>query len=191
MATSIGAGSRLRVGAGSWLHWSTRFWFFLKSTAPTMNSAHISLLLENLHSPDELVRDRATQALWQLWFEQKGLIGLRRLRQAQTLIEAGDFGRAEVAFETLLEDEPDFAEAWNRRAVMYFIQRDFPRAIGDCRMAVKLVPYHFGAWHGLGLCYLSLEQYREAIAAFTRALEIQPYSVENKRLLLECNLQMQ
>ena len=38
----------------------------------------------------------------------------------------------------------------------------------------------------MGLCYVALEEYSAAIQAFRKALEIQPYALENQRLILEC-----
>ncbi|MBC6421507.1 MAG: tetratricopeptide repeat protein [Hormoscilla sp. SP5CHS1] len=53
-----------------------------------------------------------------------------------------------------------------------------------CQRARKIAlnPVHFGALHGLGLCHAALGEDRQAIGAFRRALEIQPY--ENQRLIL-------
>jgi Tfp pilus assembly protein PilF len=38
----------------------------------------------------------------------------------------------------------------------------------------------------MGLCHLKMSEYRQASQAFRQALEIQPYSVENQRMILEC-----
>ena len=51
---------------------------------------------------------------------------------------------------------------------------------------IQLIPYHFGALHGLGLCLLALGNYQDAIAAFRQALEVQPYALINQKLILEC-----
>jgi tetratricopeptide (TPR) repeat protein len=42
----------------------------------------------------------------------------------------------------------------------------------------------------LGLCWAGLGDYSAAITALRQALEIQPYSIENQRLLLECTAQL-
>lgn len=57
-------------------------------------------------------------------------------------------------------------------------------------MVIELNPIHFGAIHGLGLCHAALGDYSAAIAAFRRALEIQPYALENQRLILECTARL-
>ncbi|MBW4418606.1 MAG: tetratricopeptide repeat protein [Myxacorys californica WJT36-NPBG1] len=152
--------------------------------------AELSPLLESLKNPDEAVRADATQALWQMWFGQKGAAGLQTLQRSQILLEAGEAAQAEALLSEVIEQMPDFAEAWNRRAVLYFVQGDYRKAISDCRQAIALVPVHFGALHGLGLSLASIGEYREAIQAFRRALEIQPYAIENQKLIFECTAKL-
>jgi tetratricopeptide (TPR) repeat protein len=155
-----------------------------------MSESEISSLLEDLKKPDESVRDRATQELWRIWFEQKGVLGLEMIRRAQLALEAENFSEAEAILTALIESQPDFAEAWNRRAVLYYLQGQYRKAIVDCETVIRLNPVHFGALHGLGLCHAALGNYKTAIQMFHQALEIQPYSVANQRLVLECTARL-
>ena len=155
-----------------------------------MHEPSIAPLLEDLKSADESVRERATQALWRIWFEQKGMLGLELIRRAQKLLETDHSAEAEATLTALVHSQPDFAEAWNRRAVLYYTQGHYHQAIADCETAIRLNPVHFGALHGLGLCYAALGYYPAAIEAFRRAIAIQPFAVANQRLLLECTLRL-
>ncbi len=155
-----------------------------------MDQPPIDALLQDLHHPESEVRDRATQQLWQRWFQQKGMVGLRLLQQAEMLLEAGELTQAETLLTQVTTDLPDFAEAWNRRAVLYFTMGRYRKAIADCQQVIQLNPVHFGALHGLGLCHAALGEYSAAIGAFRRALEIQPYALENQRLILECTARL-
>lgn len=150
----------------------------------------VSQALVNLKHPDEAVREEATQQLWQTWFYQKGLMGLERLKRSQAALDAGNLTEAEQHLTALIDEQPDFTEAWNRRAVLYYMQQDYRKAIADCEQVIEQVPFHFGALHGLGLCHAALGEYRAAIAAFQRALDIQPYAVVNQRLILECTARL-
>lgn len=155
-----------------------------------MDKSSINALLEALKNPAEAVRQRATEELWRIWFQQKGVVGFELLQRSQLMLEAGEIAQAEELLTELIATQPDFAEAWNRRAVLYFTQGRYPEAIADCEMVIKLNPIHFGALHGLGLCLGALGDYRAAIQAFRRALEIQPYALENQRLILECTARL-
>lgn len=150
----------------------------------------IKPLLEDLKNPEEEVRLRATEKLWQIWFRQRGMAGLEAIQYSNSLLKTGQVEKAELILSQLIDDLPDFAEAWNRRAVLYYSIGEYKKAIKDCLVVVKLNPFHFGAFHGLGLCYAALGQYKEAIRAFRQALEIQPYAIENQRLILECTAKL-
>ncbi len=152
-----------------------------------MDTLPLNSLLQDLKSNDGEIRDAATQELWRRWFEQKGRTGLQMLQRSQLLQNQGSLDEAESVLSQVIRSMPDFAEAWNRRAVVYFIQNRHRKAISDCQQALALNPYHFGALHGMGLCYLKLSEYRQASQAFRQALALQPHSVENQRMLLECS----
>lgn len=151
-----------------------------------MNHSDIGQLLESLKQENETLRDDATSKLWRLWFEQKGELGLEILKRAQSFMEAGDTVKAEEMLTQTIQSYPDFAEAWNRRAVLYYMQGNYRQSKQDCQQVVILNPYHFGAWHGLGLCEANLGHYNEAIRAFREALNIQPHALINQKLILEC-----
>ena len=155
-----------------------------------MDELDIKTLLEDLKNTDETVRDRATTELWRHWFLQKGAYGMQMLRQSQILQDAGDSPQALELLNQLISESPDFAEAWNRRAVLYYNQGEYNKSLRDCEVVLQLNSVHFGALHGLGLCYAALGEYRNAIYAFRRALDIQPYSLVNQKLILECTARM-
>jgi tetratricopeptide (TPR) repeat protein len=157
----------------------------------SMDDALVQELLEDLKDPDETVREQATQDLWRLWFQQKGIYGLELLRRSQTALEAGDYQRAKSILTDIVESHPDFAEAWNRRAVVHYIHGNYLASLADCQKTVALNPVHFGALHGMGLCYAALGNYRSAIQAFRRALEIQPHALLNQKLILECTARLE
>lgn len=150
-----------------------------------METPDIPQLLDALRSGDEAVRHQATDALWRRWYTQKGVYGAQLLVRSQTLLESGQVHAAEKLLTELVGNQPDFAEAWNRRAVLYYLEKRYWPAIADCEQAIALVPYHFGALHGLGLCHAALGNYLAAIQAFRRALEVQPHATINQRLILE------
>ncbi|MBD2425035.1 tetratricopeptide repeat protein [Phormidium sp. FACHB-1136] len=155
-----------------------------------MDSPTVDRLLEALKAADPDHREAATDQLWQLWFNQKGAQGFRNLQQSQALMDKGYFTDAEALLSQVIADLPDFAEAWNRRAVLYYLQDRYLEAIADCQRVIELIPYHFGALHGLGLCHAALGQYPQAIQAFRQALTVQPYAITNQRLLLECTARL-
>ena len=155
-----------------------------------MSNSSIDSFLTDLKNPDENVRQRATRELWRIWFYQKGAYGLELIERSQSSLQAGNAKQAEEILTELINDLPDFAEAWNRRAVLYYILEKYQRAKNDCLQVIKLNPFHFGALHGLGLCYVALGDYQAALSAFRKALEIQPYALDNQKMILECTVRL-
>ncbi len=135
-----------------------------------MDELSVNALLENLKNSDETVRDRATAELWRTWFNCKGEYGMQIIRRSQILLQAGDVPRALDLLTKLISELPDFAEAWNRRAVLHYTQGNYKNSLHDCEIVLKLNPVHFGALHGMGLCYAALGEYTKAIQSFRRAL---------------------
>ncbi|WP_373547821.1 tetratricopeptide repeat protein [Chamaesiphon sp.] len=155
-----------------------------------MNQNLVDKLLLDLKSSDLNIRERATSQLWRIWFWQKGKIPLEQIEESERLLAEGDVVSATSILDDLVDAVPDFAEAWNRRAVLRFVTQDYDRAIADCEKAIELNPVHFGALHGLGLCHAALGDYLAAIGAFRSALDIQPHAIENQRLILECTARL-
>lgn len=155
-----------------------------------MDDSSLAALLSDLKATEAKIRDRATQQLWQRWYRQKGDYGFECLQRAEVLMTAGEMPAAEQLLTDLVAQLPDFAEAWNRRAVLRYLQSQYSESLSDCDRVIELNPIHFGALHGKGLSLAALGHYREAIAAFRAALEIQPFAVINQRLILECTARL-
>lgn len=151
-----------------------------------METKNEEKLVQSLKSPTASIRDAATTALWRLWQGAAGPEAERRLQAGMDMLAAGHPLAAVDHFSKIVAEYPDFAEAYNQRAIAYFHMEDYERSIQDCLKTTELNKNHFGAWNGLGQCYLAIRRYDLALNAFERALDIQPFSEENKRLIEFC-----
>ena len=90
-------------------------------------------------------------------------------------MNAGRLEEATRIFSKIVEIDPDFAEAWNKRATLLYLTGDLAGSVRDIERTLSLEPRHFGALSGLGLIYEQIESADGAIKAFTAALEINPH----------------
>jgi tetratricopeptide (TPR) repeat protein len=70
--------------------------------------------------------------------------------------------------------EPDYAEAWNRRATLNYQISDYGKSIADIQKTLILEPRHYGALMGLGMILEETDRKPQALEAYTKVLEIYP-----------------
>lgn len=131
--------------------------------------------LEAIRGDDPAMAARAEAALWQIWC-RSGIPEVDTLlREGIEAVERRQLKEAEALFTRIIERAPDFAEGWNKRATVRYLQEDYTGAIPDCEEALARNPNHFGALSGQGLCHMALGQYRQAATMFRRTLDVHPH----------------
>ena len=145
------------------------------------------LLHERLRDESALVRSYAEQALWLLWSRSGDADIDRALALGVEQMQAGRHAEAVAAFSRVISQNPDFAEAWNKRATAYYLAGEYRKSLADCDQVLKRNPRHFGALSGLGMVHLALDELEHAQRWFRRALEVNPnmVGVELELLRLE------
>jgi tetratricopeptide (TPR) repeat protein len=106
------------------------------------------------------------------------------LSWAANAMEKKDYSKALDLLDQVVIQKPDFAEAWNRRATVYYMLDDYSASLSDIRTTLAIEPRHFGALAGFGIILQSLDRKDEAIEVFRRALEINP-QLDNVRESLD------
>ncbi len=129
-----------------------------------------------LRDLDSGVRSMAEDALWSLWFRADTPENNATLEAVRDLVGLGRFDQAISLANQLIAAAPDFAEAYNQRALAYYLQGRMAESARDCRETLKRNPVHFGAISGLAKCQLGLNRPREALESLRQALKITPYS---------------
>ena len=100
--------------------------------------------------------------------------------------EGENLQAARDAFDRAITLKPDYAEAWNRRAVLFFNEGKYDEAIADLETTLTHEKRHFGAWIGLAMIFESIERPEAAKMAYEKALEIHPHAqaaVDGKKRL--------
>jgi len=132
------------------------------------------LLERRLRDVDATVRSYAERALWLLWSRSGDPAIDTLMARGVDEMQAGHHARAIATFSAVIAQRPDFAEAWNKRATVYYLAGEHRKSIADCDEVLRRNPGHFGALSGAGQVWYALEEYDKALAAWRRALEVNP-----------------
>ncbi len=99
-------------------------------------------------------------------------------------LRADNHGLALDLLDVVVTLKPEFAEGWNRRATVFYMQKEYGRSLVDIERTLALEPRHWGALSGLGIIQKRLGKDKAAMETFRRALEIHP-GLENARQALD------
>ncbi len=134
----------------------------------------LPLLFSALYDNDKLLRKIAEDAIWKVWGRSGNATHDRLFRVGVEEMHSGELSRALGSFTTLIQVAPEFAEAWNKRATLYFMLGENDLSIADCEEVLSREPNHFGALSGYGLLMLRQGNYRRALEYFEQALTANP-----------------
>ncbi len=128
--------------------------------------------------------------IWRVWL-QSGKPELdAAMQQAVNYMAVGLGALAMPILDDILAKAPDWAEAWNKRATLLYLMGEHDRSLADIERVLALEPRHFGALAGIGLIRMAKGEPREALAAFRRALAVNPFLKERFALIPELERQI-
>ena len=139
--------------------------------------ARLPALFTELRTTSEAKKAKIVAAeIWQIWSEHSDNDRLsERLKIGIAQMEAGRLRLAAQIFTTIIDTDPAFAEAWNKRATVYFLMGAYDRSKRDIAQTILREPRHFGALSGLGLVETHLGNYEAALNAYEQAIALHPY----------------
>lgn len=139
---------------------------------PTKN---LDFLFEALKiAPDDATAKAIEQRIWALWFVSRSDTADLLMSRAREAYEGKDIDLALKLLDAIVVIKPDYVEAWNRRATIYFLQKDYGKALADIGQVLRLEPRHFGALSGLGMILEEFGDDKHALEAYRRAAEVYP-----------------
>lgn len=121
----------------------------LISSYRSRRPARVSPLLDELFR--RLARCEPPQAvetedrIWELWMHHPHRAAACELDLATGDIAARRYDIAETRLTRLLRRAPDFAEAWHKRAALYYMLGRDAECLRDIARTLELEPRHFGA----------------------------------------------
>ncbi|MGA2124845.1 MAG: tetratricopeptide repeat protein [Xanthobacteraceae bacterium] len=135
----------------------------------------IDFLFEALKAaPDDDSAKLVENRIWALWFASGSDTADLLMSRVKTATDAKELDLAIELLDRIVAFKPDYVEAWNRRATVYFMKKDYGRSIADIAQVLSREPRHFGALTGLGTILQELGDDRHALEVYRRALAVHP-----------------
>ncbi len=128
----------------------------------------------------------AESAIWRHWMQAAPDAATRRLvEEAMDRRGSYDFAGARALLDAAVAAAPDYAEAFNQRGFVRFLQEDFDGALADVDRAIALEPKHFAAMSGRAIILMRQGRFRLAQAQLREAVAIHPFLKERAMIVPE------
>lgn len=125
------------------------------------------------------------ERIWDLWMYHPHRLAARDLDRAATEIAAHCHDLAETRLTRLLRAAPDYCEAWNKRASLYYLQERDDECLRNLHRVLELEPRHFGALCGVAEILFAHDDRDGALFAFEAALRIHPHHEDARQRVSE------
>ena len=151
--------------------------FVLNNTNLEANDKNKKLdrLFNDLKFKNATLSYEIEQKIWEIWSthpSDKNLTTM--LAKGSNLVNKQKFDQAIVVFSKVIDLDPKWAEAWNKRATVLYMVGEFQKSQDDIDKVLELEERHFGALAGQGLVNIQLENYDKAIMSYKKAQQIYP-----------------
>ena len=135
----------------------------------------LDLLFGQLHRAKGHEQTQAIEEkIWANWLRNPSPTAELMLTQANKALQDGAFETSEVMLNKVIGTYPDYLEALNKRAMLYFNLERYEEAIDDLDMVLEIEPRHFGALAGKAMILHKQGQLSAASVLLKQALEIYP-----------------
>ncbi len=126
-------------------------------------------------APDEASAKHVEARIWAQWLHTPSDTAALLMMRAKVAMDAQQMDVAMKLLNALVKLRPDWVEAWNRRATLYYLQNDYRHSLQDIEQVLIREPRHFGALAGLGMIMQDIGDEKRALDAFRKALAINPH----------------
>ena len=119
--------------------------------------------------------EQLEKKIWSIWNKHPRDIRLtEKLELGAELIQYGNYEYALKVFDNILATDPGWSEAWNKRATVFFLMKQYKKSLNDIAKVLKIESRHFGALSGQARIFIKLQEYEKAIISLKKTLKFYP-----------------
>ena len=145
----------------------------------------LNKLFKNLKTTNYSIASKIEQEIWKMWSTHPNDDNLTiLLNEGSILVNQSKYNQAIDIFSKAIALDPSWAEAWNKRATVFYLSGNFKKSQRDIDKVLELEERHFGALAGQGLVNIQLKNYNKAIESYKKAKEIYP-SMKSPEIMIK------
>ena len=157
---------------------------FHAATADVRNN-ELNRLFNELKIDNATLTYETEQKIWKIWSTHPTNQKLtNRLNEGTVFVRDKQLSKAVKIYTEVINKDPKWAEAWNKRATVLYIMGDYQGSQDDIDKVLELEKRHFGALAGQGLVNIKLRNYEKAIESYKKANEIYP-SMQSPEIMIK------
>jgi len=159
--------------------------FYTSSLVADERNIQLNTLFNDLKINNNVTSSEIEQKIWEIWSTHPTDQKLTKmLAQGSALMNNRMFKEAIIIFDQVIDLDPEWAEAWNKRATVLYLVGEYQKSQNDIDQVLKLEKRHFGALAGQGLVNIELKNYEKAIISYKKAKEIYP-SMKSPEIMIK------
>jgi len=172
------------------------FLFFLFSShlfASDNQQKQINELLNQLKNALNFENSKKIEdKIWGLWVTHPSKISLTKLlADGSSAMMDNKLETAYNKFTEVIELDPNWPEAWNKRATVLYLMGKYELSQADIDKVLQLEKRHFGALSGQGLVQTALKNYQKAIDSYIEAHKVHPFMKSPMIMIEKLQIELQ
>ena len=151
------------------------FVFYATNVEANEINKKLNKLFDDLLVSTNVTSLEIEQKIWKLWSQHPTDHNLTlKLEEGSKLVRNNRLSKAIKIFNQVIDRDPNWAEAWNKRATVLYLLGDYEGSQKDIDKVLKLEKRHFGALSGQGLVQTAMKNYQKAIDSYIEAHKVYP-----------------
>ena len=136
--------------------------------------------------------EKIESKIWSLWTTHPTDDSLTNLlADGSSSMSQNKLEDAYNIFTKVIELDPNWAEAWNKRATVSYLMGRYEMSQADIDKVLDIEKRHFGALTGQGLVQTALKNYEKAIDSYLEAHKVHPFMKSPLVMIEKLMLQLQ
>ena len=172
------------------------FLFFIFSSslfADDNRQREIDKLFIQLKSANDFENSKKIEdKIWDLWITHPSKNSLTKLlADGSSAMMDNKLDTAYNKFTEVIKLDPNWAEAWNKRATVLYLMGKYKLSQADIDKVLAIEERHFGALTGQGLVQTALKNYQKAIDSYIEAHKVHPFMKSPMIMIEKLQIELQ